>query len=179
MPGTLAAHKHLLLLTAILVALVTQPFVASESGGPSEPWEVLANVVLFVPFGCYLRLLAPAWSWWSAAGVFAASSLSLEAAQYVLAVGSSDLTDVIVNTAGGLAGFGLLPVMRRRLRPRTVVVMIRACAAGTVILLVTSAVVAASPMHSASPDRGAGPKGTMPVRESSVQSSDPTPQAER
>ena len=46
----------------------------------------------------------------------AGASLGLEVAQYVLAVGSSDITDVVVNTAGGLAGIGLLALARRRLR---------------------------------------------------------------
>ena len=36
----------------------------------------------------------------------AASSLILEIAQLITAVGSSDVTDLIVNTVGGLAGLG-------------------------------------------------------------------------
>ena len=50
--------------------------------------------------------------------MFAGASLVLETAQHVLSTGSFDITDVIVNTAGGLAGLGLLALARRRLRRR-------------------------------------------------------------
>ncbi|MFE6254715.1 VanZ family protein [Agromyces sp. NPDC057865] len=140
------------------------PFVAGPGTGASRPLEVVANVLLFVPFGVYVGLLAPAWSRWRAAVVFAASSVALEVAQYVLAVGSSDVSDVIANTVGGLAGFGLLAAVRRRLRARTAAVMTRACAAGTAILLVASAVVAAAPVHYAPPGHDPGPQRTMPLQ---------------
>lgn len=127
------------------------PFVAADGAGSSRPLEVAANVILFVPFGVYLGLLGPKWSWWKAAAVLAASSLGLEVAQYVLAVGSSDMTDVIANTAGGLAGVGLLAGVRRRFEARTAAVMVRACAIGTAIMLVATGVLAAAPLHSAPP----------------------------
>ena len=94
------------------------PFVATGDAGASTPFEVVANLALFVPFGVYLGLLAPSWPWWKVAGTVAAVSLALEVAQYVLAVGSSDLTDVVVNTAGGVVGLGLVALARRRFGAR-------------------------------------------------------------
>jgi glycopeptide antibiotics resistance protein len=155
------------------------PFVPGDGTGASRPLEVVANVLLFVPFGVYLGLLGRAWPWWKATAVLAASSLGLEIAEYVLAVGSSDATDVIANTAGGLAGFGLLAVVRRRLDGRTAAVMTRACAVGTVVLLVASAVAAASPLHFAPPDRGPGPRRAMPVLQAGTPAGDPGTQTER
>ena len=87
------------------------PFVATSGAGASTRFDVVANVLLFVPFGLYLGLLAPSWRWWKVAGAAAAASVALEVSQYVLAVGSSDLTDVVVNTAGAVAGLGLLAVL--------------------------------------------------------------------
>jgi glycopeptide antibiotics resistance protein len=151
------------------------PFVAGPGTGASRPLEVVANVLLFVPFGVYLGLLAPAWSWWKAAAALAASSLGLEVAQYVLAVGSSDVTDVIANTAGGLAGVVLLIAARRRLQARTAVIMTRACAIGTVILVVASAAVAGAPLHFGPPGRGPGPQRAIPVPDSESFVATPSP----
>ena len=128
------------------------PFVATSDAGASTPFDVVANLALFVPFGLYLGLLAPSWPWWKAAGAVAAASLGLEVAQYVLAVGSSDLTDVVVNTAGGLAGLGLLALAQRRLGARTAAVLTRACTIGTVLAVLAGALVVASPMRFGPPE---------------------------
>lgn len=93
------------------------PFVATADAGASAPREVAANLVLFVPFGAYLGLLGPRRRWWAAVAsalvVVGGTSTALEVTQYVLAVGRTDSTDVLVNTAGGLAGLVLVAVARR------------------------------------------------------------------
>ena len=121
------------------------PFVRTHEAGPSAPVEVVVNLALFVPFGVYLGLLAPSRPWWSAVIVMAGASLALEVAQYVLAVGRSDTTDVIANTAGGLAGLGLLALARRGLAARTTTVMLRVCSVGTVLVLLCGGLYAVSP----------------------------------
>ncbi|MRG60833.1 hypothetical protein GE115_13300 [Agromyces sp. CFH 90414] len=101
-----------------LRAVKLVPFVPTADAGASAVREVIANVGLFVPFGLYLGVFAPAWRWWRRAGVFAASSLALEVVQFVFGLGISDVTDVVANTAGGLIGTGLLAVTSRRSRPQ-------------------------------------------------------------
>lgn len=123
------------------------PFVPSAEDGASKPLEVAANILLFVPFGLYLGLLAPSWQWWKAAGVFIGASLVLEAAQHLLSIGSFDTTDLIVNTAGGLAGLGLLALVRRRFRARATAVMTRVSVIGTVLSLLAIGLFIASPLH--------------------------------
>ena len=123
------------------------PFAPDACDGASAPSEVLANVLLFIPFGVYLGLLAPMWPWWRITGTIAAASLSLEVAQYALAVGSADITDLITNTAGGLAGLGLLALARRRLRARTVTAVTRVCTVLTVLALIATAAFVASPLR--------------------------------
>lgn len=123
------------------------PFAPTTEDGASEPFEVVANLLLFVPFGLYLGLLAPSWSRWKLAGVVASSSLALEVTQWVLSIGSCDVTDLIVNTAGGLAGLGLLILARRRLQDSTVPLMTVVCSIGTVLFLLAAGTFIASPLH--------------------------------
>ena len=121
------------------------PFVAAGGAGASAPVEVVANLVLFVPLGIYLGLLAPRWPWWAAAGTIAGASVALEVTQYVLAVGRSDTTDVIVNTVGGLVGLGLLALARHTLAARTATVMTQICSIATVLALLGGGLYLASP----------------------------------
>ena len=121
------------------------PFVAADGAGASAPVEVVANLVLFVPLGIYLGLLAPRWPWWAAAGTIAGASVALEVTQYVLAVGRSDTTDVIVNTVGGLVGLGLLALARHTLAARTATVMTQICSIATVLALLGGGLYLVSP----------------------------------
>jgi glycopeptide antibiotics resistance protein len=162
--GARAARRSLLPLFAVYLALLVWtvlwklhvpwvggdtmvklvPFVRTSEAGASAPVEVAVNLVLFVPFGVYLGLLAPARPW-TAALALAGSSLALEVAQYVLAVGRSDTTDVVANTAGGLVGLGLLALARHGLAARTACVMLRVCAVATVLAVFAGGLYAVSP----------------------------------
>ena len=121
------------------------PFVATDGAGASAPLEVVVNLLLFVPFGLYLGLLVPASRWWALAGVVAGSSVALEVAQFVLGVGRSDATDVVVNTAGGLVGLGLAAVARHRSGAGAARAMTRACSVATALALVVVGLYLASP----------------------------------
>lgn len=123
------------------------PFAPSGGAGGSAPVEVAINLVLFVPFGVYLGLLVPSWAWWQRLGVIVGTSLMFEVTQYVLAIGRSDLSDVMSNTAGGLIGLGLLALARHRFGSRTAMVMTRICGVGTVILVFAAVAFVASPLH--------------------------------
>ena len=123
------------------------PFLPSGEADASEPLEVLANVVLFVPFGIHLALLAPSWRGWQKAAVFAGASLALEVTQHLISIGSFDITDVIVNTAGGLAGLGLVALARRRSGERAAVVLTRVCVIGTAASVLAAGLFIASPLH--------------------------------
>lgn len=127
------------------------PFAPSGVHGASAPFEVVANFLLFVPFGLYVGLLAPSWRWWTATAAVVGASLVLEVAQFVLALGSSDVTDLVVNTAGGLAGIGLLALACRRFRARTATIMTRICTIGTVLAVLATGVFVASPQRYAPP----------------------------
>lgn len=143
------------------------PFAPSAGFGASTSSEVVVNLALFVPFGLYLGLLAPSWPWWKAAGPIAGASLTLEAAQYVLAIGSSDVTDVVVNTAAGLAGIGLFALARRSLRAKAGTVMAWVCTLGTGLALLAAGIFIASPLRLAAPpqDRPLLSPHSVPARD--------------
>ena len=154
-----------------LIKLV--PFAPSGEAGASTPREVIANVLLFVPFGLYLGLIATSWSWRKVGGAVIGASLILEVAQYGLAIGSSDLTDVIVNTAGGLAGLGLLALARRRFQARTAAVMTRVCSIGTVLALVAVVIFIASPLRYGPREAAVAAPSSAPIADAESQAREP------
>ena len=150
--------------TARVVKLI--PFVSNlPEFGPSQPAEVVANLLIFVPFGVYLGLIARSWPWWRSAAVVAAASAGLEIAEYVLAVGSTDITDVIVNTAGGMAGLLLVAAIRRVFRERTTAVMTRMLSILTLLAVLAVALFIASPLHYGPPHDGRDRLPSMPRSE--------------
>jgi glycopeptide antibiotics resistance protein len=130
------------------------PFVASGDLGASRPVEVVLNLLIFLPLGGYLRLLVPHRRWWGAGAVAAGTSLFYEVTQFVLAIGSTDATDVIVNTAGGLLGYALA----RRLQVDGATLQI--CALGTTVAVAACALFVAAPLTRA-PERGPISTGTV------------------
>ncbi|PJI85730.1 VanZ family protein [Luteimicrobium subarcticum] len=135
------------------------PFVAAGGNGASRPSEVLANVLLFVPFGLYLGLLGSRIRWGRACRAVAAASAGLEVAEYVLAVGRSDVTDVVTNTLGGVAGLVVVAVVRRAVPGRAERALARVCAATTVIAIVAVAAFVAAPGQLHNGLAGAGNHG--------------------
>lgn len=131
------------------------PFAASADASANTVREVVANFAFFVPFGIYIALFTPRWEWWQGMSVVAGASLVLEAIQYALAVGASDATDIVANTVGGLAGIGLVSLLRRRFLDRTAIVMTRFCLIGTVLAVLAAAIFIASPMRYAPPQDSA------------------------
>lgn len=75
-----------------------------EIGAAFHLTEVLENVLIFVPMGIYLQMLIPKVKLYAKIMMIAGTSFLLETTQYVLAIGRSDITDVLTNTAGGLLG---------------------------------------------------------------------------
>jgi hypothetical protein len=75
--------------------------------------NIVGNFVLYIPFGISMRLRFSRLNVWHAAIVAAAVSLTVEVGQAIEASGrSSDVTDVIMNAAGGTIGFALANIVR-------------------------------------------------------------------
>jgi glycopeptide antibiotics resistance protein len=87
--------------------------------GPDWPqfWILLGNIAAFVPLGVFVGLTWPERSSWRRAFVLSlAATVAIEATQLGLSLlmgypyRNADIDDVIVNTAGGLLGYGLFVV---------------------------------------------------------------------
>ncbi|WP_245232812.1 VanZ family protein [Paenarthrobacter nicotinovorans] len=71
--------------------------------------EFAANIVLFVPFGAFVRLLGPGlWNWWTTGLLAVASSALIETVQLVIPGRVTAISDVVANTAGALVGLWLM-----------------------------------------------------------------------
>lgn len=99
--------------------------------------EILENVLVFVPFGIYLCMLGHEPSFKVKFAVVLSFSLILEISQYLLAVGRTDITDLITNTCGGLIGIVLYRLAAKifRTKRRTNLVITVFAAMSTIALI--------------------------------------------
>ena len=90
--------------------------------------EIIQNGLAFVPYGLLLgsllQKLLP----------IVLTSLVYECVQYVLAIGASDITDLIMNSLGGLAGIGIALVLSLVLRRSWQKVINVICLIGAILL---------------------------------------------
>lgn len=66
--------------------------------------ENILNAVIFVPLGVYAGILFRKWTFGKNLLFFFLLSSTVEGSQYILQIGAFDVTDIITNTLGGLAG---------------------------------------------------------------------------
>lgn len=92
--------------------------------------EMIDNILVFCPFGIYIGILYRRWNLSNKVLAFFSVSLIYEVLQYIFAIGRSDITDVIMNTAGGIVGlvvYSLLNKICRNERVTEIIVLV--CAA--------------------------------------------------
>jgi glycopeptide antibiotics resistance protein len=66
--------------------------------------EMIFNFIVFIPFGLLLSVNLKQTSFWRKLSFVFIFSLATEVTQYVLAIGRTDITDIITNTFGGFLG---------------------------------------------------------------------------
>lgn len=88
---------------------------------PHSLINLVGNIAVFVPFGLFISIL-----FHHKGATFrrvlissVALSLSFEVAQLVLYIGTFDVDDLILNTSGGLIGYGVVRLFTYKSRPRT------------------------------------------------------------
>jgi glycopeptide antibiotics resistance protein len=75
------------------------------AGSSRESWaETVSNLVVFVPFGLLLSVNLKRATFWRKLAVICIFSIAVEVIQFILAIGTTDITDVITNTVGGSLG---------------------------------------------------------------------------
>ena len=72
--------------------------------------ETIINFLLFIPFGMYLKYFFKNHTFFNIV-IIILTSFIFEVLQYVLHIGVSDITDIIMNTFGGLIGIILINIM--------------------------------------------------------------------
>lgn len=96
--------------------------------------QMIYNVVVFIPFGLLLSVNLKRANFWRKLVFVLIVSLAAELMQFVFAIGVTDITDVITNTAGGFLGLLLYEAGKTTINneklDRFIVV------AGTILLLV-------------------------------------------
>jgi glycopeptide antibiotics resistance protein len=68
--------------------------------------EMIDNFIVFIPFGLLLSINFKQVAFWKKLAFISVFSLAIEIIQFALAIGVTDITDVAMNTLGGL--FGLI-----------------------------------------------------------------------
>lgn len=117
--------------------------IADYLGGPAAVRRfafanLAGNILAFVPLGAYLTFLRRRARSWSNVLIVASVSVAVEILQWVLAVGTSDVDDVILNCVGGLIGVLTVVGLRRALRfevLRTVVAVASVLAVPVLVFL--------------------------------------------
>lgn len=97
--------------------------------------ELIQNAIAFVPVGVYISMLKPKWRFVKKLLPIMGISLTYEIVQYILAVGATDITDFINNTAGGVIGIGIYLFAEMLFKDKTVKVLSALAFIGTVGLL--------------------------------------------
>ena len=101
--------------------------------------EVRNNFLVFIPLGIYFRMLNIGWEKAILYGM--AFSFSLEVLQFVFAVGATDITDIITNTAGtviGVIGYNVLAlIFQKREKLDQILCVLASIATALLLALVT------------------------------------------
>ncbi|MEF9951107.1 MAG: VanZ family protein [Clostridium sp.] len=81
--------------------------------------NMLGNIVIFAPFGYCLGLI---FKWfnrtWKVGLASFILSVTFEILQYTLYIGSLDIDDVILNTLGGVIGYGVYKLLANKIKSR-------------------------------------------------------------
>lgn len=112
------------------------PFHYSTSVGEQfHIREVRDNVLIFIPFGILLSMLTPRMKLRNKILIILGTSLVLETMQYVLTIGSTDITDLITNVSGGIIGIILYTLLLKVVKDKQKTDTVISVVAGIVVVL--------------------------------------------
>jgi len=82
--------------------------------------EIIYNILLFIPLGIYICMLQSEWPFIKKVLPIISLTLAFETAQFIFAIGRTDITDMLGNTLGGILGIGIYTLLFKILGNRTV-----------------------------------------------------------
>ena len=87
-------------------------YKAIQDGREDLLAENIMNVVVFIPVGLLLSIAFKQMTWWKALLIGCGISVTIEALQFFLMRGFSEVDDVMHNTVGCLIGYGIYYLFR-------------------------------------------------------------------
>jgi glycopeptide antibiotics resistance protein len=120
------------------------PFAGLAQG--SSLVQLGLNLVFFVPFGLFLSVNLKQPSFRRKLAYIFLFSVAVELIQFIFAIGITDITDVIANTAGGLLGLALYEVGHRYIDSKKLDTWI-AATVGTFLILLSATVFSLQLFH--------------------------------
>ena len=113
------------------------PFMGSVIvNGKIDTSEIINNIIVFIPVGIYVCMLKKDWSILKKISVGFFISLGIEVLQFVLAIGATDITDLIGNTFGGIVGIGVFYLFSKVFKNKTNNVINILALIATILLIV-------------------------------------------
>jgi len=94
------------------------PYLLGEKGQVIGAFNLVGNVVLFVPVGLLMPLVYPNMTWRAALVLAVTAPLIIEVTQVVFRIGIFDIDDVILNGFGVMIGYWAFLFLRRWARSR-------------------------------------------------------------
>lgn len=94
------------------------PFKDFFLHGAIDTAEALLNVIIFVPLGIYTGVLFKRWALKNKLFFFFFNSLVFEGLEFLLKIGMFDITDIITNTVGGIAGLMIFEIIEKFVKDR-------------------------------------------------------------
>ncbi|WP_425447324.1 VanZ family protein [Dethiothermospora halolimnae] len=85
--------------------------------------EIISNILIFIPIGIYTCMLKASWSFIKKIALSFFISLAIEVLQFIFALGTTDITDLLGNTLGGIVGIGTFLLLSKLLKNKTVKVI--------------------------------------------------------
>lgn len=104
--------------------------------------EIIENALIFFPLGIYVCMLFKKWRMLKKVAAIASVSLFYEVMQFILAIGATDITDVIMNTSGGILGVLFYSLCTRCLKQTQKVdsILTILCIIGTILFILLLAI---------------------------------------
>ncbi len=106
------------------------------TNGTTDFDEVIGNLLAFVPFGIFTGMLLEKRLFLIKVVPVFLTSLAFETAQYIFSIGASDITDLLMNTAGGIIGVVLFIILSKLFKDKTAKIFNTICLTGAVFMSV-------------------------------------------
>lgn len=113
------------------------PFADSAVvNGTIDISEIVDNLLAFIPFGVFTGMLLEGKSLVKRIAPIFLTSFAFEAIQFIFAIGASDITDLVMNTVGGIIGIGIFAICSKIFKDSTHKILNIICLIGTIFFIV-------------------------------------------